>query len=517
MRALISVSDKSNLTILAKFFTENGIEMVSTGGTYKYLTEKGFNVLEVSEYTGHKEILNGRVKTLHSKIYGGILFKRTSLDDLNDIKENEILPIDIVCVNFYPFSEVIKENLDEKKQIEYIDIGGVALLRAAAKNYRHVYALSNPRQYEEFISYFKNYYDNKTGDILKYRKNLAQKAFRLSRKYDDEIYNYLLYDDDFRKRKSKESDVLKDDIIKLPYKKKENLIHGENLHQKSAFYESMLFDGFMNDMENIGNKDLSYYNYRNIDAAWRLISEFKKPAAAIIKHSVPVSVALGEDLHEAYSKAHECSDQEIYGSVVVFNREVDLEIAEKLSEIFLDIVIAPGFSKAGIERLSSKDNLKVIKLNKKPQNKTNIVSVDGGILIQEIDSLDDHNNNTFTKLKPNENDKAQLKFASKVAKHCKSSSIVLSNNYQTLGIASGQTNTVEALEIALKIASNKGEAFYLASDGNLTFKDIVQKASENGIKHIIEPGGSVSDDDFVKAANDNKISITFTGIRHYKY
>ena len=517
MRALISVSDKSNLTMLAKFFTENSIEMVSTGGTYTYLTEKRFDVKEVSEFTGQDEILNGRVKTFHSKIYGGILFKRTSLGDLNDVKENDILPIDIVCVNLYPFENVLKNKLSEKEQIEYIDVGGISLLRAAAKNFRHVYTLSSPKQYKDFMIYFKNYYDNKPVDIISYRKNLAQRAFRLSRKYDDQIYNYLLYDDDFRKKKSRESDVLKDDIIKLPFKKKENLVYGENLHQKAAFYESMLFDGFMNTMENIRDIKLSYNNYRDIDAAWRLISEFKKPAVALIKQNVPVSVALGEDSLEAYIKVYKNVNKTIKSGVVVFNREVDIIIANKLSEVFIDIVISPGFTKEAVEKLSLKKDVKLIKMNDKPLNKTNMVSVDGGILIQEADTLDDHNDNIFTKLKPNDRDKKELKFASKIAKHCKSHSIVLSNEFQTLGIGSGQTSRMDALNIALDSASDKGEAFYLASDGLLPFKDILIKASENGIKHIIEPGGSSRDDDSVRVANEYNVSITFTGIRHFKH
>lgn len=517
MRALISVSDKSNLATLARFFTRNSIEMVSTGGTYDHLVENGFEVRKVSEFTGKDEILGGKVKTLHSTIYSGILFNRTSLEDLNDIKENNIPPIDIVCVNFYPFEEVLKDNLSLKEQIKYIDVGGVSLLRAAAKNYRHVYALSSPKQYKEFMIYFKDYYDSKPVDIVSYRKNLAQRAFRLSRKYDEQIYNYLLYDDDFRKRKSRESDVLKDDIIKLPYKKKENLIYGENLHQKAAFYESMLFDGFMNNMENIRGIDLSYNNYRDIDAGWRLISEFKKPAVALIKQNVPVSVSLGEDPLEAYTKVYKNVNKTIRSGVIVFNKEVDISIANKLSDVFIDIVIGPGFTDEAIEKLNLKKDVKLIKINDKPLNKTNIVSVDGGILIQEVDLYDDHSNNIFTKLKPNDKDKEELKFASKVAKHCKSHSIVITNDFQTLGIGSGQTSRTDALNIALEGANEKGNPFYLASDGLLPFKDILIKASENGIRHIIEPGGSSRDDDSVKVANEYKVSITFTGIRHFKH
>ena len=369
-RALISVFDKTGILDFSKFLAESGVEVISTGGTYKHLKDNGVAVTEVNEVTNFPEMLDGRVKTLHPIIHAGILAIRDNEEHMKTIKERNIETIDMVIVNLYPFFEKVREDLSFEEKVEFIDIGGPTMLRAAAKNFQDVVVISDVSDYEAVMTEIKE-----TGDVsYKLRKKLAGKVFNLMSAYDAAISNFMLSDEEEYP-----------EYLSISYKKKQSLRYGENPHQSAAYYISNEFDGGMNDFEVLNGKELSYNNIKDLDIAWKVANEFEETACCALKHNTPCGVAIGETAVEAYTKAHDVDPTSIFGGIVAINKKIDKVTAEEMVKIFLEVVAAPDFDEDALEILKAKKNLRVIKCNVKPCDKKFMVSVDGGILVQEED------------------------------------------------------------------------------------------------------------------------------------
>ena len=499
MRALISVYDKTGLDDLADFLVRKDIQIISTGGTYLYLKQKGYSPLKVEEVTGSQEILDGRVKTLHPAIHGGILYRRDKDEDLQALSSLNIEGIDIVCVNLYPFFDKLKENLTEEQQVEFIDIGGPTMLRAAAKNFRFVYALSDPSLYREFMETFA---EGTEEEKLLLRKISAGQVFNLMSAYDSAVSNYLL----------KEKDR---NYLSLSYRKVGNLRYGENPHQDASLFESLDTPGALKSMKILWGKELSYNNYKDLDIAWKVVSEFQEPCCCALKHNTPCGVAMGENDLEAYSKAYEGDPVSIFGGIVALNCPVGKETAEKMNEIFLEVVMAPGFTEEALEVLKKKKNLRIIECQEKPSGNKALVSLDGLILVQDEDLAAPSDFEPVTEEKPTKEQLEEMDFAFKVVKYVKSNAIVVTKDRMTLGIGGGQVNRIDAAKFALSKADGKGAV--LASDAFFPFGDVVEEASRHGIRAIIQPGGSLRDQESIDACNEAGISMVFTNRRHFKH
>jgi len=497
MRALVSTFYKEGIDRFCNFLCKKGVEIISTGGTYKYLKEKGIPATEVKEITGFEEILDGRVKTLHPNIHAGILAVRDNKNHMNFLKEKGIGTIDFVIVNLYPFFEKIYEDLTFEEKIEFIDIGGPSMLRAAAKNFKDVVVICDHRDYELVINEFEKF-----GDVrYETRKYLAGKVFNLISCYDALIANFLLEDS-------------YPEYLSLPYKKAMDLRYGENPHQRAAFYVKLDGNGSMKDFEKLNGKELSYNNIKDIDIAWKLVCEFEEPACCAVKHNIPCGVALGFDVYDAFLKTLECDPVSIFGGIVAFNRKLDKKTAEKLVEIFLEVIIAPNFDKEALEILGSKKNLRVIKMKSKPLDKIEVVSVDGGILLQSVDDKLIGELEVVTEKSPTKEEIEDMIFGMKVVKYVKSNAIVVVNNKKAVGIAGGQVNRIWAACQALE--RGKG-ANVLVSDAFFPFSDVVKEAAKYNIKAIMQPGGSLRDKESIDACNKYGISMVFTKIRHFKH
>ena len=498
-RALISVFDKDGVLELAKFLEERDVEIISTGGTFKYLKENGVNVIEVNEVTNFPEMLDGRVKTLHPLIHAGILAIRDKEDHMNTLKERNINTIDYVVVNLYPFFDKVREDLTFEEKIEFIDIGGPTMLRSSAKNFRDVVVLSDKNDYKRVMDEI-----SENGEVsFKLRKILAGKVFNLTNAYDAAISNFLL-----------EGEEEYPEYLSISYKKKQNLRYGENPHQSAAYYSSNEFDGSMNSFEILNGKELSYNNIKDLDIAWKVCNEFKEIACCALKHNTPCGVAIGDSVFEVYKKAHDADPISIFGGIVAINREVDEETAIEMSKIFLEVVAAPSFTNAALEVLKKKKNLRVIKCNEKPNAKKFMVTVDGGILVQEEDLKLKNEMNVVTEKQPTESELRDMEFGMKVVKYVKSNAIVAIKDGVAIGIGGGQVNRIWATTEALE--RGKG-ATVLASDAFFPFRDCVDEAAKYGIKGIIQPGGSIRDEESIVACNEHGISMVFTGVRHFKH
>lgn len=504
-RALISVFDKTGILEFAKFLDKKGIEIISTGGTYKYLKENGLTVLDVSEVTNFKEMLDGRVKTLHPNIHGGILAIRDNVEHMETIKNEGIETIDFVIVNLYPFFREVQTDKSFDEKIEFIDIGGPTMLRSAAKSFKDVTVICNIEDYEKVMQEIEN-----NGDVtFETKKKLAGKVFNLTSAYDAAISNFLLEDE-------------YPNYLSMSYEKKFDLRYGENPHQSSAYYVSTTENGSMKDFEQLNGKELSFNNIRDMDIAWKVVGEFEEPAACAIKHSTPCGVAVADDIYTAYTKAHDCDPVSIFGGIVALNREVDGKTAEELKKIFLEIVIAPSFTDEALEILKSKKNLRVIKCNiKKSQDKLEYVKVDGGLLVQETNSKMIDEMNIVTEKVPTEQEKSDMILGMKVVKHVKSNAIVVVKDGMAIGVGTGQTNriwaTIHAIEHAQEKIGKDLTGAVLASDAFFPFRDCVDTANEAGIKAIVQPGGSMRDQESIDACNEHGIAMVFTGIRHFKH
>ena len=505
-KALVSVSDKSNLKILADFLYRNQIEVLSTGGTSKELKKLNpeIKITQISKYTGSKEILDGRVKTLHPKIHAGILADRQNKQHMLELKKNTAMPIDLVVVNLYPFEKTSSNKKNsEKICIENIDIGGPTMIRAAAKNFKNVIILSDPDSYLPFIQEF----EKKMSVSDATRKNLAIKAFEITSYYESLISNWFNRDNvDLCQKKSS-----------IPLKKISKLRYGENPHQSGSLYSYG-----DHKLKQINGKDLSFNNIYDLESAVSLANEFTDNSCVIVKHGNPCGVALNKVQHIAYEKALECDEVSAFGGVVAFNSKVTEKTAKMISKIFTEVVIAPNFELKAKDLLSKKKNLILIRYKRsKNSPKFNIKSTENYILIQERNAkiVEQKNLEFKTKEKPSKKLIKDMLFAFTVSKYVNSNAIVLASGLRTVGIGIGQTSRVDSTRLAITKANKKFKAndTVLASDGFFPFPDIVKLCSKNDIKYIIQPGGSINDKSVIKAADKLNISIVFTKIRHFKH
>lgn len=508
-RALISVSNKEGIVEFSRNLVELGFEIVSTGGTKKALQEGGVPVIGISDVTGFPEILEGRVKTLHPKIHGGLLAKYSDPGHQAQLEENEIEKIELVCVNLYPFKETIsKPGVTPEDAIENIDIGGPAMLRASAKNHQYITVLVDPVDYQQVLEEYKESGETR----VETRRRLAAKVFRHTAAYDALIAEYM----------TGLAGEHQPEKMTVTYELKQNLRYGENPHQKAAFYQKPLGSAFsVAAAEQLHGKELSYNNINDANAALQIVKEFSDPAAVAVKHMNPCGVGTGKSIHEAFVKAYEADPISIFGGIIALNREVDGATASKLSGIFLEIIIAPSFSAEAIEILTAKKNIRLLKVpfDGEAANEYVLSSIEGGMLAQEQDaySLEDAEMTVPTKREPTEAEWEALRLGWKVVKHVKSNAIVVADKDSTLGIGAGQMNRVGAAKIALEQAGEKANGAALASDAFFPMDDTVEAAAKAGISAIIQPGGSKRDADSIKKADEYGIAMVFTGVRHFRH
>lgn len=511
MRALISVSDKTGVVEFAKELVALGWEILSTSGTMKMLKEAGVPVTSVSDVTGFPEICDGRVKTLHPKIHGALLARRDIEDHMNQLKANGIETIDLVCVNLYPFRETIaKPDVTMEDAVEHIDIGGPSMLRSAAKNWASVTVLVNPSDYATVISELKAN-GNTTPET---RLQLSAKAYTHTAEYDMAISAYMRAQAGLSEK------------LFLEFEEKQALRYGENPHQEAKFYKSLNTVPYsLATAEQLNGKELSYNNIQDANAALCIVREFSEPFCVGLKHMNPCGSAVGKDVVDAWQKTYEGDKTSIFGGIVAFNREVNLAVAELLKPIFLEIIMAPSFAPDALELLSSKKNLRLLKVDMSSKGgvQKQYVSVNGGLLVQnqDIDTKKVVAEMCVTEAKPTAAQLADLDFGWHIVKHVKSNSIVIAKNGMTYGVGAGQMNRIGSAEIALKQASatlgGNLEGCVMASDGFFPFDDCVDIAAQYGIKAIVQPGGSVRDEDSIKKANENGITMLMTGERHFKH
>ncbi len=504
MRAIISVYYKEGVERIAETLSKLGYEIVSSGGTARYLTEKGISVREVSDITGFPEILGGRVKTLHPAIHGGIL-ARESKEDMEEIRKLNIKPVDVVVVNLYPFEEKMQEDLSEEELIEFIDIGGPALIRASAKNFKRVAVVTDPKDYEWVAKKIEE------GTLtLEDRAYLAYKAFSLTSYYDSLIYETIrsIYDID-------EEPYYRT----IPMKRLKELRYGENPHQKGYIY--------INPFENLGiarmsplqGKEMSFNNYLDADSALKIVSDIDSTACVIVKHNNPCGVAIASKISDAFRKARDADPESAFGGIVAFNDTVDRETAEELVSMFLEVVVAPDFEEEALDILSKKRNLRVLKFMGLQQG-SDVRKISGGYLIQDEDTGIMNEWRVVTKKEPSEEEKRDLLFAWKVCKYVKSNAIVIAKNGQTVGIGSGNVSRVASLRCAIEKALQFGhdlKGAVVASDGFFPFRDSIDYAVKYGISAVIQPGGSIRDEEVITACNEYYISMVFTGMRHFRH
>lgn len=509
-RALLSVSDKTGIVKLAKALHEHGVELISTGGTEQRIKDSGIPVKNISDVTGFPECLDGRVKTLHPKVHAGILAIRNSSDHMSQLEKLDIETIDYVIINLYPFKETVtKPNVSFEDAIENIDIGGPTMLRSAAKNHHDVVVVVDPADYDAVIESVK------AGEVSSELKfDLALKVFEHTAKYDALIAEYL-------RKVSGKSPITND--FTVTYEKVQSLRYGENPHQNAAFYKET-FDtvGTLAEAKQLQGKELSFNNINDTHGALILVQEFEKPACVAVKHSVPCGVGTGINAEDAYQKAYNCDPQSIYGGIVAFNTTVDADTARKMKDVFLEVLIAPSFEADALEVLASKKNLRVLELpsltHKVHATRLDLKKVAGGLLVQEADQvLLEGELKTVTDRMPSKKEIEEMLFAWKVCKHVKSNGIVLTKDGMTIGIGQGQVSRVWAAENAVKQSNVSTKGSILASDAYLPFADNIAAAAKAGVTAIIQPGGSIRDEEVIEAANQHGIAMVFTGIRHFRH
>ncbi|MCL2765572.1 MAG: bifunctional phosphoribosylaminoimidazolecarboxamide formyltransferase/IMP cyclohydrolase [Treponema sp.] len=542
-QALISVFNKEGILELASFLNDSGWEIISTGGTSNYLRENKIPVKDVSSVTGFPECLDGRVKTLHPAIHAGLLARRDIQSHIETLKEQQLGTIDLVCVNLYPFFEKVQSGLSAEQTIEFIDIGGPAMLRSAAKNHSDVIVLTDPADYTQAINSLK------TGNVpYDFKKRLAGKVFALTSAYDAAIARYLLENGEYY------------EYLPLSLKLGQSLRYGENGHQSAALYLNTDRPGVLGSMEQISGKELGYNNIKDLDIAWKAACAFglngNPPAGedevrrlvpdacssgpliccVAVKHNTPCGIALGETLLKAYDKVFACDPVSIFGGIIACNAKVNAAAAIRFAELFLEVVIAPDYDNDALEILKKKKNLRIIKMNKAPCESHEYTAVDGGILVQQSDRTFIEKWDVVSKTAPEAGDIADMIFGMRAVTFVKSNAIMIVKEKSATGIGGGQVNRIwpakQALErsaACLKKASMESHdtggspwndslpARVLASDAFFPFSDIVEEAAKNGIKAIIQPGGSKNDDLSIEACNKHQIALVFTGTRHFKH
>ncbi|MBQ3609886.1 MAG: bifunctional phosphoribosylaminoimidazolecarboxamide formyltransferase/IMP cyclohydrolase [Bacteroidaceae bacterium] len=509
MRALISVSDKTGVVDFAQQLRSLGWEIIATGGTMKLLRDSGVEVINISDVTGFPEICDGRVKTLHPKVHGGLLARRDDESHLQALKDNGIEFIDMVCVNLYPFRQTIaKPDVTMEDAIENIDIGGPSMLRSAAKNYKDVTVVCDPADYATIIQEIKEGGNTTVGTRLQ----LSAKAYTHTAEYDSMIATYM------RKAAGlNEKLFLEFDLV-------QGLRYGENPHQQAKFYGAAEFGSYsLANAKQLNGKELSYNNIQDANAALCIVREFDEPFCVGLKHMNPCGAAIGTDVVDAWTKAYEADKVSIFGGIVAVNREVTREAAELMKPIFLEIIMAPSFSEGALEVLCTKKNLRLLQVDMTKDERVvnQYVSVNGGLLVQDLDktTAEVTAEMCVTETKPTAEQVVDLNFGWRIVKHVKSNAIVVVKDGKTLGVGAGQMNRVGSAEIALKQAAAAGytEGLVLASDGFFPFDDTVTLASQYGVTAIVQPGGSVRDEDSIKKANEYGITMLCTGMRHFKH
>jgi len=514
--ALVSVSDKTGLEELVHCLTKHSIQIISTGGTSKAIQELGVNVSDVSSITNFPEMMDGRVKTLHPNIHGGLLAKRDNDAHKNSQKEHGIQDIDLVVVNLYPFEETINSDSNEEKCIENIDIGGPAMLRSAAKNHQFVTVVTDTNDYQDIISELDK---NEGSTTIEFRKKLAAKTYAITAQYDTLISNWFLKDNNELKINFSSPGTLSSELR-----------YGENPHQSAGIYKSSFQKSGIPYADLIQGKELSYNNINDADAALQLIKEFdpKESAVAIIKHANPCGVACGKSLIDAYEKAFSCDTTSAFGGIIAVNQTLDEDTAKKIIEVFTEVIIVPEITEGAKKILQEKNNIRVLVINNMNDNKVNhnFKSIEGGILVQSGDDKEtkDSDLKVVTKIQPTKEQKSDMLFAFKVCKHVKSNAIIYVKNKKTIGIGAGQMSRVDSAKIASQKNSemeptdeNSLKDSIVASDAFFPFADGLLVTISSGATAVIQPGGSIKDDEVIKAADEAGISMVFTGTRHFKH
>ena len=509
MRALISVSDKRGVVEFATALSELGWEIISTSGTLAALRNSGLKVTNISDVTGFPEICEGRVKTLHPKVHGGLLARRDKAEHMTALAENEIETIDMVCVNLYPFEATIaKEGVTMEEAVENIDIGGPSMLRSAAKNFASVSVVCDPEDYAMVLAEIRECGNTKPETRLM----LSAKAYTHTALYDSHIATYM-----------RKAAGLNEKLF-LSFDKVQSLRYGENPHQQAAFYrggEEVSYSVAY--AKQLGGKELSYNNIQDANAALQIVREFSEPFCVGLKHMNPCGAGIGKDIKEAWERAYEADTVSIYGGIVAMNRSLTKEVALLMKPIFLEIVMAPAFEPEALEVFASKKNLRLleVKMDNVKAAQKQYVGVTGGLLVQDsdIECLEVSDKMCVTERKPSAEELQDMNFGWKVVKHVKSNAIVVVKEGKTLGVGAGQMNRVGSAGIALNQAKAAGatEGLVLASDGFLPFDDTVELASKYGVVAIVQPGGSIRDEDAIKKANEKGIAMLFTGMRHFKH
>jgi len=517
MRALISVSDKSGIVEFARELYSLGTEIISTGGTYRTLREAKIPAVEVSEITGFPECLDGRVKTLHPVIHAGLLAIRSNPSHMKQLADLNIEPIDLVIVNLYPFKEtILKEGVTREEAVENIDIGGPTMLRAAAKNYQDVAVVVDPKDYDMVLTELKE-----QGEVsLDTKFYLMHKVFMHTAAYDAMIADYL--------RKQRNDDSFPETLT-MTFEKVQDMRYGENSHQKAAFYREIgRKKGSIADAVQLNGKELSFNNINDTNGALELLKEFTEPTVVACKHGNPCGVGSGDNIYEAWKKAYTADKVSIFGGIVVLNRELTLDVAEEMKDIFLEVIVAPSYEEKALELLKTKKNVRILQLKdiEVPQDASayDLKKVNGGLIIQTIDSklLPEEELRVVTDRAPSDKEMEDLLFAWKVVKYVKSNGIALAKNKQSIGIGPGQVNRIWATKQSIEhaaelIGADATKGAVLASDAFFPFDDCVEAAHEAGITAIIQPGGSVRDEDSIKKCNEYGIAMVFTGMRHFRH
>ena len=517
MRALISVSDKTGIVELAKELTALGVEIISTGGTYNKLKSEGINAIEISELTGFPECLDGRVKTLHPVVHAGLLAMRSNPEHMNTLKELGIETIDMVIVNLYPFkATVLKEGVTRAEAVENIDIGGPTMLRAAAKNYQDVAVVVDPADYAKVLEELKT---NKEVS-LDTKFYLMHKVFEHTSNYDTMIATYL---------KKERKDTSFPETLTLTYEKVQEMRYGENSHQKAAFYKEIAnLKGSLTQAEQLNGKELSYNNINDTNGALELLKEFDEPTVVACKHGNPCGVGSDETIYKAWRKAYEADATSIFGGIVVANGTIEADMAKDISEMFMEVVVAPAYTEEALELLCQKKNIRILKLadikEKQPKDALDMKKVNGGLVVQTIDSelYNEDELKVVTKRQPTKEEMEDLKFAWKIVKYVKSNGIAYAKNKQSVGIGPGQVNRIWATEQGIEHANTQiGEdaikGAVMASDAFFPFDDCVEAAAKAGVTAIIQPGGAMRDQLSIDKCDEYGIAMVFTNMRHFRH
>lgn len=506
---LISVYDKDGIAEFSSQLTKLGWRIISTGGTSKILKDVGIDVIDVSEITKFPEILDGRVKTLHPNIHGGLLFRRDDKEHVKTLEDLGIGSIDMVVNNLYPFEETIKkEGVTQEEIIENIDIGGPSMIRAAAKNYKDVTVVVDPLDYEDILKELKN----EGNTSLELRQSLARKVFQYTAYYDSLISDYF---------NQLESIDFPEKLI-FSFKEREELRYGENPHQNAAVYKDTGdLEGTILGAKKLHGKALSFNNINDGNGTLEILKEFAEPTVVAVKHANPCGVGSGKDLLEAYNKAYESDKVSIFGGIIAANREVGVDVAKKINEIFIEIIMAPSFTEEALEILTSKKNIRILEIPnimKNDYQTYDVKKVLGGVLVQDRNTeLLKDELKVVTNRKPTEEEMEDLLFGWKVVKGVKSNGVLLAKDKATIGIGMGQVNRIWAVESSIERAGEKVKGSALASDGFFPFKDSVEVLAKAGVTAIIQPGGSLKDEESIEEANKYDIAMVFTGIRHFKH